>query len=333
MKHSLALALLAALLAALILLSLSLGAVHLPLTALFHGNALSETDRLILFQIRLPRILASAIVGAALSVSGLLFQALFRNPMADPYVLGTSGGSVLGASLGIFLVSQSTILGFSSITLLAFAGATLTMVIVYGLARRNGTTNTLTLLLAGFAISTVLGNSTYLFELLDTASGSGTRALTSWLRGIISTPHWSELAVSAAILAAALSACLPLARRLNTLALGDAHAQQLGISVEQTRIAVILLGSLLTATAVALGGLISFAGLIVPHVARLLFGADNRRLLPVTAIGGAAFLVLADTLARTILAPLEVPVGVLMAIIGGPFFLYLLRRSRKSYSL
>jgi len=336
-SHAALLVLLATSLAASILLSLSVGAVHVRpsdlLGAVLTHHHLTYTERLIILQIRLPRILASAVVGASLSVSGLLFQGLFRNPMADPYVIGASGGSVLGASLGIFLVTQTSILGFSATALLAFAGSVLTMALVYALARTNGRTNVVTLLLAGFAISTMLSNSTYFFEVLDTTSGTSTRVLVSWLHGVISTPGWSELGLTSGLLALGTIVSFPLMRRLNTLALGDEYAHQLGLNVEGTRIGIILIGSLLTAIAVALGGLISFAGLIVPHVGRLLLGPDNTRLLPVTALAGATFLVLGDSLARTVLAPSEVPVGILMALVGGPFFLYLLRRSRRSYAV
>lgn len=318
-------ALLCTALACAVLLSLAVGAV--PLTF----GALTDTQRVILFELRLPRILASAIIGAALSVSGLLFQGLFRNPMADPYVIGSSGGAVLGAAAGIFFFSQVSFLGFSATEVLAFAGSVATMALVYSLARSRGRTEIVTLLLAGFAVSTVLGNTTYLFEV--TGSGSGTRILLSWLRGVVGTPSRPQLAVAAAMLSAGMAASVPLMRRLNTLALGEEYAQQLGLHVEGTRAAIILTGSLLTAVAVSLGGLIPFAGLIVPHIARLLLGADNTRLLPAAALGGALFLVLTDTLARTLLAPSELPVGVLMALLGGPFFLYLLRKSQRSYGL
>lgn len=318
-------ALLCVSLACALLLSLAVGAV--PLTF----SALTGTQRIILFQLRLPRILASAVIGAALSVSGLLFQGLFRNPMADPYVIGSSGGAVLGAAAGIFLFSQISFFGFGATEVLAFAGSVATMALVYSLARSRGRTEIVTLLLAGFAISTILGNTTYLLEL--TGTGSGTRVLLSWLRGVVGTPSWPQLTMAAALLLAGIAASVPLMRQLNTLALGDEYAQQLGLRVEGTRVAIILTGSLLTAIAVSLGGLISFAGLIVPHIARLLLGADNTRLLPVTALGGALFLVLADTLARTLFAPSELPVGVLMALVGGPFFLYLLRQSQRGYTL
>ena len=190
------------------------------------------------------------------------------------------------------------------------------------------------MLLAGFAVGTMLSNSTYLFEFFDpNGSNSGARIVAAWLHGVIGVPQWQQLVTTSCMLAAGILLALPLMRRLNTLALGDEYADQLGIRVEGTRIGVILVGSLLTALAVSLGGLISFAGLIVPHVARLLLGPDHVRLLPVTALSGAIFLVVADTLARTLFAPSEIPVGILMVFLGGPFFLYLLRKNKREYAL
>ncbi len=323
-------------LAAAILGSLAAGAVHISpraiLAAMLGLHPLTETQSLILFRLRLPRVLASAVVGAALAVAGLLFQGLFRNPIADPYVIGASGGAIFGGCIGIFFFSQWSIFGFSATAMLAFAGSAATMALVYSLARSAGKTNVVTLLLAGFAISTMFTNTSYFFEILD-KSGAGNRILLSWLHGVIGIPAWTELAVSVCLLAAAMLAALPLMRTLNTLALGDEYAQQLGVRVELARVCIILIGSLLTAVAVALGGMISFAGLIVPHVGRLLLGPDHVRLLPVTALAGAAFLILADTAARTIFAPSEVPVGIIMAFIGAPFFLYLLRRMKRGYTV
>ena len=316
-----------------ILISVSIGAIHIPIRAMLHLTALSETERTILFAIRLPRVLASAAVGAALSVAGLMFQGLFRNPMADPYIIGASGGAGLGAAIGIVFLSQYAIFGFSATALLAFVGAVLSMGIVYLLARNRRRTNGVTLLLAGFAVGTMLTNSTYILELFDPNSTAGTRILAAWLHGAIGVPNWPQLAIVAVLLALSLIAAYPLMRRLNTLALGDEYAQQLGIRVEATRIGIILIGSLLTAIAVSLGGLISFAGLIVPHVARLFLGPDHVRLLPVTALAGAIFLVLTDTLARTLFAPSEIPVGILMVFLGGPFFLYLLRQNKREYTV
>lgn len=329
--------LLLSILIATILISVSVGAIHVPVrdmaAAVFEHHPLSETQQTILLAIRLPRVLASALVGAALAIAGLMFQGLFRNPMADPYIIGASGGAAVGACVGIVLLAQWSIFGFSAAALLAFVGSVVTMAAVYSLARARGRTNGVTLLLAGFAVGTMLSNSTYLFEIFDPNPESGHRVVAAWLHGVISVPQWKQLAVTSVLLAIGALAAYPLMRRLNTLALGDEYAHQLGIRVETTRILIILVGSLLTAVAVSLGGLISFAGLIVPHVARLLLGPDHVRLLPVTALAGAIFLVITDTIARTLFAPTELPVGILMAFLGGPFFLNLLRKNKREYTL
>jgi iron complex transport system permease protein len=332
-------ALLTAVLALVTLGSIATGAVPISprdiFAALTGHQALSEMQRVILFQVRLPRVLASGLVGAGLALSGLLFQGLFRNPIADPYVIGSSGGAIFGACVGISFFSQWSIFGFSATALLAFAGSAATMALVYSLARSGGRTNVVTLLLAGFAISTMLTNSSYFFELFDRADPTKANKdiLASWLHGVIGIPSWIELGVSAVFLAVATVAALPLMRTLNTLVLGDEYARQLGVRIESARISIILIGSLMTAVAVSLGGIIMFAGLIVPHVARLLLGPDHVRLLPVTGLAGAIFLILADTLARTIFAPSEIPVGILIAFVGGPFFLYLLRKMKRSYAV
>ncbi len=282
-------------LAGVLVLSMGMGATKIGvreiLTSLLIGHGSRGTDSVIFFEIRLPRVLASVLVGAALSVAGLLFQGLFRNPMADPYVIGSSGGAALGAGIGLFLLPRFSFLGFGAAAAMAFVGSAATIALVYWLARA------------------------------------------SWLTGVISVPRWTQLEVTAAMIGCGLVFCFPLARRLNTLALGDDYARQVGVQVEKTHLAIIVAGSLLTAAAVSLGGVISFVGLIVPHMARLVLGPDHVRLLPVTAIAGAIFLVLADTLARTMLAPSEIPVGLLTAFIGGPFFLYLLRRTPREYTL
>jgi iron complex transport system permease protein len=297
------------------------------------GRHSGSADSVILFDIRLPRVLASALVGASLSVAGLLFQGLFRNPLADPYVIGSSGGAALGAGIGLFLLPRFSFLGFRATAAMAFAGSVATMALVYWLARVGGRVPVVTLLLAGFAVSTMLSYSTYFLVVLDDNFGLRTRVLASWLTGVIAVPRWIQLEVTGVMIAGGLISCLPLARRLNTLALGEDYARQVGVPVERTHLAIILAGSLITAAAVSLGGVISFVGLIVPHMARLVLGPDHVRLLPVTAISGSIFLVLADTLARTVLAPSEIPVGLLTAFIGGPFFLYLLRRTRREYAL
>ncbi|HUA92174.1 MAG TPA: iron ABC transporter permease [Terracidiphilus sp.] len=310
--------------------AVSVGAISLPfgqmLQSLIGHNSLPADERTILLSIRLPRVLAAAMTGSALSVSGLLFQGLFRNPLADPYVIGSSGGAVLGASIGVFLLPSISVAGFGATALFAFGGATCAILLVYSLASVQGRTPVVALLLSGFAVSTMLSYSSYFLEVLDHDFGTGMRVLTSWLHGTISQPTWPQLTIVALMLLIGLAGSAPLARDLNTLALGEEYATHLGLHVQKTRIEVILIGSVLTAAAVALGGLISFVGLMVPHTMRILLGPDHVRLLPFTALAGAIFLLIADTVARTIIAPAELPVGVLTAVLGGPFFLYLLRK-------
>jgi len=331
------LAILVAALLVAIVVSLAVGAVAVPARKLalmlLSGHSLTPDQRIIIITIRLPRVLSAALVGSALSVSGLLFQGLFRNPLADPYVIGSSGGAVLGASVGVFLLPSVSIAGFGATALLAFVGAIGSIMLVYALAHVNGRTPVVTLLLAGFAVSTMLSYSSYFLEVWDQDFGTSLRVLASWLHGTISQPTWGQLAIVSAMLVLGLAGSVPLAGRLNTLSLGEEYATHLGVNVQQTRVALIVIGSLLTAAAVALGGLISFVGLIVPHTMRMVLGPDHTRLLPVTALAGALFLLLADTAARTLIAPAELSVGVLTAFIGGPFFLYLLRNTKRELIL
>jgi iron complex transport system permease protein len=332
-RHGVWVGMLAAGLLLAIVVSLGVGAVGVPARklalALLGREALTADQRVIVLSLRLPRILAAALVGSALSVSGLLFQGLFRNPLADPYVIGSSGGAVLGASVGVFLLPSVTVAGFGATALLGFVGAASAIILVYALARVNGRTPVVTLLLAGFVVSTMLSYSSYFLEVLDHDFGTGLRVLASWLHGSIGQPTWGQLAIGFIMLALGLAAAVPVARRLNTLSLGEEYATHLGVHVQQTRIAIIVIGAMLTAAAVALGGLISFVGLVVPHMMRMVLGPDHTRLLPATALAGAMFLLLADTVARTIIAPAELSVGVLTAFIGGPFFLYLLRKTKQ----
>ncbi len=317
-----------------IVVATALGAVRLPISevlrAFLHPLRAGEAGEII-FQLRLPRVLAAALVGAALSATGVLFQGLFRNPLADPFVLGTSGGAALGGAFGIFLIPSLSFAGFGATAVLAFCGSVLTMVLVWYLARASGRFAMETLLLAGFAIGTMLNAATVVFEMREEASNSGLRVLAAWLHGQLGIPTWSQVALLAPLVIIALVLGLPVAGRLNTLALGEEYAAQLGVSVVRVRVATVVLGSLLTAAAVSLGGLIGFVGLLVPHFLRILIGPNHVRLLLPAALGGATFLILADTFARTAFAPTEIPVGVFTAFLGGPAFLYLLNhRSRES---
>jgi iron complex transport system permease protein len=307
-----------------IVFATALGAVRLPflevLRAFLHPSKAGEAGEII-FGLRLPRVLAAALVGAALSATGVLFQGLFRNPLADPFVLGTSGGAALGGAIGIFLIPALSFAGFSATALLAFVGSVLTMVLVWYLARAGGRFAMETLLLAGFAIGTMLNAATVVFEMREEASSSGLRVLAAWLHGQLSIPAWSQLGLVTPLVIVSIFLGLPLAGRLNTLALGEEYAEQLGVHVSRVRMGTVIIGSLLT----------GFVGLLVPHFLRILIGPDHVRLLPAAALGGAIFLILADTFARTAFAPTEIPVGVFTAFLGGPAFLYLLNhRSRES---
>ncbi len=290
-------------------------------------------DEAIFFSIRLPRVAGAALVGAALATAGVLFQGLLRNPLADPYALGVSGGAALGGALGFLLSLSFGFLGFNPVPILAFAGALAAMFLVYGLAQSGGRAPIVTLLLAGFAISAMMGYLVSLLLIVNDRLQLNLPRVYAWLLGGISVTQWSQLAVAVAMVGAAMVGGWLLRHSLDALSLGEETAQQLGVSVESDKRIVIVLGAVLTGAAVALGGLIGFVGLFAPHVTRVVIGPRHSLLLPAAALVGAAFLVLADLLARSLLPPTEIPVGILTACVGGPFFLWLLRRHRREYRL
>jgi iron complex transport system permease protein len=290
-------------------------------------------DEAIFFAIRLPRVAGAAVVGAALASAGVLFQGLLRNPLADPYALGVSGGAALGGALGFLLSLSFAFLGFSPVPILAFGGALAAMSIVYALARSGGRAPIVTLLLAGFAVSAMMGYAVSFLLIINDRLQLNLPRVYSWLLGGISVTQWSQLGVAVVMVGLAVVGGWLLRHSLDALSLGEESAQQLGIAVEADKRLVIVLGSVLTGAAVALGGLIGFVGLFAPHVTRVLVGPRHSLLLPAAALLGAAFLVLADLLARALLPPTEIPVGILTAFIGGPFFLWLLRRERREYRL
>lgn len=290
-------------------------------------------DEVILFDLRLPRVLGAALVGLGLATAGALFQGLLRNPLADPYVIGTSGGASLGALVGIVVGTPLHLLGLGIVQLAAFGGALAAVALVYQLARVGGRARVLTLLLAGFAVSALFGyTGSFLLIASDNLQLSLPR-IYAWLLGGISVDSWASLAIVAPLMLATAAAALGLAPSLNALALGEDAAARLGIAVERDARIALGIGALLTATAVSVSGMIGFVGLVVPHVVRLLWGPDHRLLLPAAALAGASFLVLADLLARSLLPPVEIPVGIITAFIGAPYFLYLLRRTHREYGL
>lgn len=286
----------------------------------------------IVWQLRLPRVLAGLCVGAALATSGALFQGLFRNPMADPYVLGISSGAAFGATLALAvpLGVAGAALGFALLPAAAFLGALVAATTVYAIARRGPMLPVTDLLLAGFAVAAMLGAGTTLLLVLNDRLLLRLRAVFSWMAGGIAVSGWGQLAVAVPLIGLGLLLALALGRWLDALLLGEEGAAHVGVPVELAKASTVVIAALLTAAAVTLSGLVGFVGLLVPHAIRLVAGPLHRMLLPASALGGAAFLVSMDLLARTLLAPTELPVGVLTALAGGPTFLVLLRRSRRA---
>lgn len=321
-----------------IVFATSVGAVHIPaldVVAILTGKHMqaSGPQQMILLAVRLPRVLTAGVIGGALSIAGVLLQGLFRNPMAEPYVLGTSGGAALGAAFGIFLFPHSSVLGFSAAASLAFVGSLTTIVCVYGLARVGGKTPTVPLLLAGLAISVVLSEVSSALVYLRGEVSWNARSFALWLSGSIGSVTWSQLLIASGMLFVGGMLAIPLRTALNALALGEDYAQQLGLRLESTRVVIVVVASLLTSAAVLLGGVIGFVGLLVPHVVRLIVGPEHGRLLLFSPICGASYLIIADAFARTVIAPSELPVGIVTALLGGPLLLYLLRRSKREYAL
>jgi iron complex transport system permease protein len=324
-----------------IIVAASVGAVAVPLRSvtgilLDRAGAWSRplswpaTDATIVLDVRLPRVVTAALIGAALSAAGVLFQALLRNPLADPYSIGTSGGAALGATVGVLLSTRLGV-GWAGVPALAFVGAMATTALVYSLARVGGKTTIVTLLLAGLSVSVILGYSMSLLLLLSDRFQRDLRILYVWLLGGVTTAPWSHVGMTAVIVLVGCACALVRTQRLNALALGDEASVSLGLHVERERGIVIAIGALLTAAAVSAGGVIGFVGLIVPHLGRVLVGPNHDRLLPLSMLGGGIFLVLADLVGRVALAPADIPLGIVTAFSGGPLFLYLLRRTKQGY--
>lgn len=311
---------------------LSIIKMTLNKTALFNFTATWQPSaETILFQIRLPRVIAAALVGSALASAGVLFQGLLRNPMADPYIIGTSAGAAFGATVAMMLPISLAFLSFGLVPIAAFVGALAAVLLVYNLARVGGKTPVVSMLLAGFAVSAML--TAIMFFMVTLSGKTGLlQSIYSFLMGSISVSGWNKIVVVAPLIIGGIIAARFLAFRLNAFALGEEGAAYLGIDVERDKLLVLVLGSLLTAAAVSISGLVGFVGLVVPHAVRLVLGPDHRLLLPAAALFGGAFLILADLLARTMLAPREIPLGILTAFIGAPFFIYLLRRTRREYA-
>jgi iron complex transport system permease protein len=311
------------------------GAVPVPVGEVFgaiaafaRGQKLTPLQGLVM-DLRLPRVALAALVGACLAAAGVLYQALFRNALADPYILGVSSGAGLGAALA-FALTGTGALALVAPPLAAFAGALLTILLVASLATRRGVMETLSLLLAGVAVSYTLAALTSFVMVVRREQMS---KIVFWMMGGLQGATWTQVGIVGAMLVVGLSVPLLFARELNIMLLGDERAGELGVNVEGVKRIILGAASLVVSAAVSVSGLIGFVGLMTPHAARLVLGPDHRLLLPASVLSGAIVMVLADLFARVVLAPVELPVGIVTALAGGPVFVWLLVRSRKGAQL
>lgn len=289
-------------------------------------NILEYQDIVIISRIRLPRIFLSIFVGIALASAGVIFQGLFRNPMADPFVIGVSAGAAFGATIGLVFITGVGLLGISTTAIFALLGAVGTTFLVYSIARIRGKVSVITLLLSGIALSAMLSAMTYLimiFRAHDMAK------IVFWVMGGFTSASWNNFFILAPVVTVLVIVSGFFMRDLNILSLGDERAIQLGVQTERVKKILLVMASLIAAVAVSMSGIIGFVGLVTPHILRLIVGPDHKILYPTSAIAGGIVLLVSDTLARTVLMPREIPVGIITSIIGVPLFLYLLVKSRK----
>ena len=287
----------------------------------------SPAAETIVVDLRLPRVLTSMLVGMGLAVAGVTFQGLLRNPLADPYVLGTASGAALGAAIAVLIPVHIVVLQFGLLHGLAFVGALLAIYVVYKLSRLGGTSPMTSLLLTGYAVGSLLAAGLAMAMYL---SGTALRQIFDFLLGGFDGATWQRLAATVPLVVGGSILILLRARSLNAMLLGEETASHLGIDVRRERAILLGLASLVTAAAVAVSGLIGFIGLVVPHVVRLVVGPSARLVLPLSALGGAVLLAYADIAARLMG---DIPVGVVTAVIGAPFFLFILRRARSGYEV
>ena len=316
----------------------SVGAVNIPLTDTiaiainkFIGIRVKsdwpEVSESILINLRFPRIILSGLVGASLSISGAAYQGLFRNPLADPYLIGAASGAGLGAAIVFLTGLPLLVFGGGLLPIAAFVGSITAVTLAYFIGRRRGQVGISTLILAGVAISSLAGAIT---SLLMIKSDPNLRPLMSWLLGGFSGSRWMDVFVLLPYVVPPMIVLVVYSRMLNILQLNDLHAQTLGVNVNRTKTIILVSASLITASAVAFSGVIGFVGLVGPHVVRLIWGSDYRHLVPMSAILGAGFLIVADLGARVIAIPTELPVGIITAFIGAPFFIYILKTNKRS---
>ena len=323
-----------------VILAVGIGAVPLPAERVMRiliSHILPDavtvdwtpTDDQIVWMFRMPRVLLAVIVGAALAVSGTALQAMVRNPLADPFLFGISSGASLAAVMVITL--GSAVVGGLSLSVAAFLGALATTLAVFLLAHQHGRMVPMRMVLAGVALSSVLSAITSFLVLLASGrgGGNGATAVLSWLAGSLGGAKWEYLGLPSLVLVITTVALVLQSRALNTLLLGEESAVGLGINVQQFRMQLFVISSLLVGTVVAISGSIGFVGLLIPHIVRMFVGSDHRRVLPLVALFGGVYMVLVDVVGRTVLAPQELPVGIVTSVLGGPFFIWLLARDKK----
>ena len=326
--------------------SLNIGFSHIPFDNIlkilgknvpFLGNLVEtsgipdfEVQESIIIHIRLPRVLGGALVGVALATAGVAYQGIFRNPMADPYTIGAMGGASFGAAVAIVLGVGVALLGVNTVPIFAFVGALSAVFLVYVISREGPRVPVTTLILSGLTVTIFFSA---LVTYLKLIAGNKLHALTFWIMGGFTYTNWTDISTIFPLVIIGTAVVYLYARDLNILVLGEEQAQHLGVELEKVKKILLASGALMTAAAVSVSGLIGFVGLIIPHLTRILIGPDHRILLPTSAIVGASFMMLCDSLARVIIAPSELPVGVITAVSGGPFFIYLLRRKRRGYTV
>ena len=285
------------------------------------------TMETVIINLRMPRVLLAGLTGAALAVAGATYQGLFRNPLADPYLIGVSQGAGLGAVIGFLIPLSSSFWSLNLVSVFAFIGGLGAVFVVYSLGKVGKSLPMTTLILAGVALGSFLSAIT---SYLLITSGESFHGMSSWLLGGFSSPKWVHVWITLpVIILGSLIICL-YGRSLNVMQFDEEQAQQLGINVERTKRILLVVATLITAAAVSFGGIIGFVGIIIPHAVRLIWGPDFRFLLPLSILCGSIFLILADLLARTVMPPTEIPLGIVTAFFGAPFFLYLLKRKKKA---
>jgi iron complex transport system permease protein len=293
-----------------------------------HIGTVDSTQSAILLQVRLPRILLAGLVGGILALCGCVFQAMLRNPLADPFILGVSSGAALGVYLAMLFGLQATVLGIITMPVMAMIGGILAVGLVYQIAKVNGRLPITGLLLSGVVVNAIL--SAFILFLTSVLDAGQVMNILMWIMGHITAYDYATVAILSVYSLIGGAVLLALAKPLNLLTLGEEQAISLGLGVEKTKKVLLLLTTFLTGVAVSISGIIGFVGMIAPHTVRMVIGPDHRLLLPASALVGGAFLIAADTASRSLLSSGEIPVGVLTALCGGPLFLFLLK-ARKSY--